>query len=199
MLKIIKRSWSYVASAAIGILNFILLAIPYVTVYFRMGERESTESVSGYKVMDFWDLGFGGVMSSLIQLLVLITGILLFAYGVVGLLKEFGIFKELPDKLGKVDAKKLAEYGLALLAALNVLLLIFLIVTCAANSESEIFYGVEIAGGYRLSAGIFISIVLTACAALAPYVLNKKLPAVNGAEASEENEPEIAKDTADTE
>ena len=98
-------------------------------------------------------------------------GIALLAWGVLGLLKAFGIFDKFPDRLGNIESKKIAEFGIFGLAGLNVLLLVFLIIFSATNSESYSEYGME------GSAGIFISLVITVGAAVALKILEKKLPA----------------------
>ena len=182
MMEKIKSNLAYVGCAILGLLNFILLAIPYISSYYSYdlgewgGKQSSSDGISGYKVMDLWDGGFSGVMSSLVQLFVLIGGIALLAWGVLGLLKAFGIFDKFPDRLGNIESKKIAEFGIFGLAGLNVLLLVFLIILSATNSESYSEYGMESSAGIRLSAGIFISLVITVGAAVALKILEKKLP-----------------------
>ena len=182
MLEKIKSNLTYVVCAVLGLFNFILLAIPYISSYYSYdlgewgGKQSSSDGISGYRVMDMWEGGFSGVMSSLIQLFVLIGGIALLAWGILGLLKALDILPQFPDKLGKIESKKLGEFGLFGLAGLNVLLLVFLIIFSAANSESYSEYGMESSAGIRLSAGIFISLVITVGAVVALKILEKKLP-----------------------
>ena len=188
MMEKIKSNLAYVGCAILGLLNFILLAIPYISSYYSYdlgewgGKQRGSDGISGYKVMDLWEGGFSGVMSSLIQLFVLLGGIAILAWGVLGLLKAFGIFDKFPDKLGNIESKKIAEFGIFGLAGLNVLLLVFLIILSATNSESYSEYGMEGSAGIRLSAGIFISLVITVGAAVALKILEKKLPATDSGE-----------------
>ncbi len=188
MMEKIKSNLTYVMCAGLGLLNFILLAIPYIASFYSYdlgewgGKQSDSEGISGYKVMDLWEGGFSGVMSSLIQLFVLLGGIALLAWGILGLLKAFGLFGQFPDRLGKFESKKIGEYGLFGLAGLNLLLLVFLIIFTAANSESYSEYGYESSAGFRLSAGIFISLVITVCAVVALKVLEKKFPAGESSE-----------------
>ncbi len=188
MMDKMKSNLTYVVCAALGVFNFILLAIPYIASYYSYdlgewgGKQSSSDGISGYKVMDLWELKFSGVMSSLIQLFVLLVGIALLAWGVLGLLKAFGIFDKFPDRLGKFESKKIGEFGLFGIAGLNVLLLIFLIILSATNSESYSEYGMESSAGIRLSAGIFISLIITVGAAVALKVLEKKFPATDSGE-----------------
>ncbi len=188
MMEKIKSNLAYVECAILGLLNFILLAIPYISSYYSYdlgewgGKHSSSDGISGYKVMDLWEGGFSGVMSSLVQLFVLIGGIALLAWGVLGLLKVFGIFDKFPDRLGNIESKKIAEFGIFGLAGLNVLLLVFLIILSIANTESYSEYGYSGSAGIRLSAGIFISLVITVGAAVALKILEKKLPASDSGE-----------------
>ena len=188
MMEKIKSNLAYVGCAILGLLNFILLAIPYISSYYSYdlgewgGKQSSSDGISGYKVMDLWEVGFSGVMSSLIQLFVLLLGIGLLAWGVLGLLKALDILPQFPDKLGGFESKKLGEFGLFGFAGLNVLLLVFLIIFSAANSESYSEYGYSSSAGIRLSAGIFISLILSVGAVVALKVLEKKFPASESAE-----------------
>ena len=188
MMEKIKSNLAYVGCAILGLLNFILLAIPYISSYYSYdlgewgGKQSSSDGISGYKVMDLWEGGFSGVMSSLIQLFVLLLGIGLLAWGVLGLLKALDILPQFPDKLGNLESKKLGEFGLFGFAGLNVLLLVFLIIFSATNTESYSEYGMEGSAGIRLSAGIFISLILSVGAVVALKVLEKKFPASESAE-----------------
>ncbi len=188
MMEKVKSNLTYVICAVLGLFNFILLAIPYIASYYSYdlgawgGKQSDSIGISGYKVMDLWEGGFSGVMSSLIQLFVLLVGIALLAWGVLGLLKALDILPQFPDKLGNLESKKVGEYGLFGIAGLNALLLVFLIILSATNSESYSEYGMEGSAGIRLSAGIFISLVITAGAVVALKILEKKLPAGESSE-----------------
>lgn len=176
-----KSNLSYVICAGLGLLNFILLAFPYIAAFSKMDGYDFgnySTGFSGYKVLDLWGMGFSGAMSALMQLFILLLGIALLGWGVLGLLKAFGIFEKFPDKLGNVSCKKIGEIGLIALAGLNVLLLIFLIILTATNTES----GEGWKSGVRLSAGIFISIIFTVGAVVALKLLEKKFPATDSGE-----------------
>ncbi len=113
MMNKLKSNLTYVFCAGLGFFNFILLAIPYMASYYSYdlgewgGKQSDSSGISGYKVMDLWELKFSGVMSSLIQLFVLLLGIALLAWGVLGLLKAFDILNKFPDRLGKFESKKI--------------------------------------------------------------------------------------------
>lgn len=170
-----KNNLTYLFCAGIGFLNFILLAIPYITYYHSYSNgsgKWTTESTgeSGYRVMDLWGQGFGGIMSSVIQILVLVVGISLLAWGIMGLIKELGYFKAFPDSIGKIRSAVLGEIGLFIIAALNILLLIFLIVL---SVSSRTYITSLYKSGIGLSAGVFVSIVITVGSVVALKLLQK--------------------------
>ncbi len=176
----LKSNLIYLICGGLGVLNFVLFAFPYISAFADSGYLSYSSGISGYSIMDLWPLGFGGVFSSLIQICLLILGIALLALGACGLLKAFDILPQFPDKMGTLESKKLGEYGLFGMAGGNVLLLIFLIITCVSNTESYSSYGVTASAGYSVSAGIFISLILTVGAAVAYKLLEKKMPAESG-------------------
>jgi hypothetical protein len=95
-----KRNLHWIFFTGWGLLSFIWLAIPYIKAGYTLdagyfgewagyyGSRSSWTGVSGYRVMRLWEAGFGGAMSALFQIFVLLTGICLLGAGVVGFLKE---------------------------------------------------------------------------------------------------------------
>ncbi len=62
------------------------------------------------------------------------------------------------------------------------LLLVFLIILAATNSESYSEYGYESSAGIRLSAGIFISLLICVGVVVALKLLEKKFPATDSGE-----------------
>ncbi len=182
MLDKLKSNLEYVFCAGLGFLNFILLAFPYAASFWKYdlgswgGKQAGSEGISGYELLKLWEGGFGGVMSSLIQLLALLLGIGLLAFGVCGLLKAFDILPQFPDQIGPFKSKKLGEYGVFGMAGLQVLLLLFLIIFSIANTERENDYGYTSEAGIRLSAGIFIALLIYAGAVALLIWLKKKQP-----------------------
>ncbi len=185
MLNKLKNNWTYLFCAVLGLFNFIFLAFPYISSYYSYdlgawgGKQSDSQGLSGYEVMsELWELEFAGVMSGLMQILILILGIGLLAFGVMGLLKMLGVFEKFPERLGNLKTQKFGEFGLFGLAGLNALLLVFLIILAASNSEKN-EYG---SAGIRLSAGIFIALVFSIGAIVGLKLLEKKLPAGEGGE-----------------
>ncbi len=183
MLNKLKSNLEYVFCAGLGFFNFILFAFPYAASFWKYdmgswgGAQSGSEGISGYELLKLWKGGFGGVMSSIVQLIILLAGIALLAWGVGGLLKGFGILPQFPAKVGPYESKKLSQLALYGMAALQALLLVFLIIFTATNTERVSEYGYTSASGIRLSAGIFIALVLYAGAIAALIWLKKKFPA----------------------
>ena len=190
MFEKIKRNLPYAFSALLGFLNFIFLAIPYASVFMSYGkEKEIYATVSGYNVIGWkgksteYDLteamnleGFGAVLSSILTVLILVAGIALLAWGVCGLLKAFGVFSQFPSKLGKLESRKIASIGLIAFAGLQILLLLALILTCSANTQTEKTWMGTVTAGIQLGAGIFVSLIFAGGAVLANFLLEKYVP-----------------------
>ncbi len=182
---------AYLCCSGLGLMNFILFAFPYAASYYSYdlgqwgGKSSSSVGISGYGVMRLWSGGFGGFMSALVQLTLFLLGLAMLGYGAYCFLKAIGVIK--PDILPATLCKKAyAELAVYAYAALNILLLVFLIILCASNSESESDYGFTASAGIRLSAGIFITLIFGVGAA----VVQKILPAKLGA--SENNTPSVS-------
>lgn len=156
----IKQNFSYILCAAMGLFTFIFYAIPYVAAFMESEWGSETETISGYRVMSefFNDLGFSGVMCALLQIFILIVAVGALAYGVIGILNSFEVIK-----VGFVK-KSYANIILFAYTVLNFLLLIFLIIVTATNTETDETW--EIAYGIRFSAGWFITFIFGLASAL---------------------------------
>ncbi|MBR2968793.1 MAG: zinc ribbon domain-containing protein [Clostridia bacterium] len=166
----LRKNFFWLLCGGIGVFQFILLAIPYISAFYKYGSFSGSEGVSGYEIMNIWE-GFSGSMSSLIQVFVLIVGLALLVIGAVALLKEFGI-SDLTEKFGTLDLKKTGEYALLAYAGLNILLFVFLLIFCISNTES--LGGAK--SGFRLSAGIFITLIVAIGAVVGNKLVEKKFP-----------------------
>lgn len=182
-MRTIRENLTYVFCAGLGILSFLLWAIPYVENFeeIKLGEigNSVASGVNGYGILDLWTKGFGGVMSSILQILIVLLAVAMIAYGVCGLLKAFKLFTAFPDTVGKYEMKKLGDLALFVYAGLQVLLLIFLIVLCQMNTQKESSPEQDyvMAEGIRLHAGVFIAILFSVAAFVGRRVLEKKFPA----------------------
>ncbi|MCL2751406.1 MAG: hypothetical protein FWE62_01475 [Firmicutes bacterium] len=170
----IKKYLPWITYAGLGLLTFILWAFPYYKWRSEwavfLGGRATR--VVGYRLLGLWSGGVGGVMSSLMQLFILLVFIALIAVGVLGLLNRFGITK-IKEQYGKFTLDKIGTLLLYAYVALNFLLLIFLIIFTASNSEK--FDGARFGPG--LSAGVFITLIIGGGVLALRIYLNKKYPA----------------------
>ena len=170
MMNTIKKNLVYLCDAVLGAFTLILFAFPYIASFVAVGDKKTSEPINGYKVMDLWDAEAWGVLSSLFQVLVLVISVIIFAYGVCGLLKAFDIFEAFPDELGTIETKKLGEYLIAIHAVLNVLLAIVLVIFCAVYVE-EIYF---LKSGFTVSDGTFAAPALSAGIFVAYKLLDNK-------------------------
>lgn len=161
MVEKMKSNLGYTLCAGFGLLNLILMAFPYATAYVEYGSYEMSEGASGYTVMGTFDGGFGGVMSSLVLVLILIGGLAMLALGACGLLKAMGNLPGFPEEIGGLKTKQIAEYALLGMAGLHVLLLIFMFIFSLSNSESAYGYS----AGVGLGFGLFFSLIVAGGAA----------------------------------
>ena len=144
MAEKIKKNLAFVICAAAGVLNFIWFAIPYVT------------GMNAYDIMSWgFDIGtFGFIMAAIIQIFALIGTLAMLGIGVVG------IILIAINKTVNFDLKKIAKLALAIMAALSVLMLVFVIIA--------------IEGFDGISAGVFVWLVVSVGAFVADYILDKK-------------------------
>ena len=167
----IKSNLAHVICAGFGLLNFIFFALPYLSKFASGYGQSIVERVSGYWLLgNIWETDFLGIMSGIIQILVLIASIGLLAWGVLSLLKALGIFEAFPNKVGPFEAKKISTLAVLGYAALNVLFFIFLVLFSITNSES----GYGISYGFRPSFGVVIVLLLIIGAVVALFLLEKK-------------------------
>lgn len=157
-MKTVKNNLNHITCIALGLWNFIMLAFNYFALpvpgLFAL-------KFSGYNIMDLsGDADFAATMMVILQILVLIWGILLLVWGTIGLLKNLGVIKNFPEKLAKAFDKKWGEIGAIVLAALNVLLMVFLIIFVVKND-------------CKLRSGVFFAILIAAAAFAVMKVFGK--------------------------
>ncbi len=144
MAEKIKNNIALVLCAALGVTNFIWFAIPYMS------------GINAYDIMSWgFDFGtFGFIMAAIIQIFALIGTIAILALGVIGLVLVF------TDKKVNVDLKKIAKLALTIMAAMSVLMLVFVLVAIEFEFSA-------------ISAGAFIWLVVCVGAFVADRVLDK--------------------------
>lgn len=151
----IFKNFIYFAVAGVSTLTFCNFTLPYLTYTIKYNEEmfePAKMPINGYSLMNLWNLGFCGVMTSIIQILILTLSLLLLILSVGGVLKIVGVLKDFPDKLGKYEIKRILYSGLILHFGLNCLLLIFLIVVAVTSSGNTMLYTYK----YNLNIGIFM-------------------------------------------
>ncbi len=155
MLNKIMKNITYFICATLGHFNLILLSFPYFT-----------KGGSGYVTMGLWQGGFSGAMISLIQVLLLLWSLSMLAYGIMGILKVFGVFNQFPEEIGDYSMKKIGEVLLYVYAGGNILLFIFMIIFATLYSVS-------------ISVGIFFTLILAIGAIIANSIISARFENVD--------------------
>ena len=177
----VKANLRGLVCAFLGLFQFILLAIPYASVYSSTLRSSWSESLSGYgllgnKLTDLYEQSFwmemtGGVVPFIFQLIAFICGIVLLLSAAYLLVKAFfGV--EMPEQFGPVSVAKVRDFALMGYAGANALLFVSLIIISLANSEELL--GAEM--GVGLGFGIFLAVILSVGAFVALKVLEQKMP-----------------------
>ena len=168
---------SYFISLGLGILIYILLAIPFLRIKISesstsiVSEYMKPVNLNGYDIMDLWDEGFSGVVSSLLQIIIIICSLAFIIYGIIGILMVLRVIQnvELPEG---ITYKRIGNIIFYTFGIVNVLLLIFLIIFAACNTKTigQIGNG-NIKMVVSINAGIFVMLILSCTAILSSKII----------------------------
>lgn len=192
---LLRRNLKWVVCGLFGILNFILMAIPYMAFCSYGGNiwsdnyaatlRATRDGVSAYdlfnlgKALRGTDAAAAGGAAGAFSAFALITGILMILICAAGILKDRGVIS-FPDKLGRMKTDFIVDTAFFALIGFNLLVMIC-ISAVHGISLSEIEVGKNIfTVGYSISAGVFITLIFASGAYAAMRILDKKLPADPG-------------------
>ena len=143
--------------AALGFLSFILMAIDYIESFISVGSiLDESQGYNGYKLLDMFELEKYGSVISIVQIMVLVVSIFLLVIGALGILKEYKIIN-LPDSVAEMPISYFSKLGMIVHTALNLILLVFTIILTVDYTEKNGFGTL----GFRLSAGIFIMLIVS--------------------------------------
>ena len=166
----VKKNLAFILCAALGLFTFIFSAFTCVAC------DVDDFAFSGYGIFgdDFEILknleisGVTGVITA-VQVLMLVVGVLMLIWGVLGVIKGmFGKLNQFPDAIGRVKTSLIAKIMLVVMAALNVLQLIFLLVFVSDLNSGIGEMGFDFAIGF----GIILALILTVLAAVAAFVVD---------------------------
>jgi hypothetical protein len=97
-----------------------------------------------------------GSVISIVQIMVLVVSIFLLVIGALGILKEYKIIN-LPESVAEMPISYFSKLGMIVHTALNLILLVFTIILTVDYTEKNGFGTL----GFRLSAGIFIMLIVS--------------------------------------
>jgi hypothetical protein len=143
--------------AALGFLSFILMAIDYIESFISVGSiLDESQGYNGYKLLDMFEFEKYGSVISIVQIMVLVVSIFLLVIGALGILKEYKIIN-LPESVAEMPISYFSKLGMIVHTALNLILLVFTIILTVDYTEKNGFGTL----GFRLSAGIFIMLIVS--------------------------------------
>lgn len=168
--------------AGMGLVYLVLLAIPYMTLrYMVLGytgmDAQLTytltkSGVSGYDVLS-WTTGGAMGAACAFQIMALIVALVMLVFGVLGIIGAAGYIR-MPEKIGALRLKQIVKILFIAFIVLNVIEL-FCLVAVQAKFSDTLTYGNEtFKTGYFLSAGVFLTLAVSAGAFIATVALSKK-------------------------
>lgn len=187
--------------AALGFLSFILMAIDYIESFISVGSiLDESQGYNGYKLLDMFEFEKYGSVISIVQIMVLVVSIFLLVISALGILKEYKIIN-LPESVAEMPISYFSKLGMIVHTALNLILLVFTIILTVDYTEKNGFGTL----GFRLSAGIFIMLIVSlGVTAVYVYLESKGFfssdeasESVAAATEEEKESTETAEETAD--
>ena len=187
----VRRNLKWVVCGLFGLLNFILMAIPYmaycnysIDVYsdtYLDTFKATRDGLSAYDVFDLGKLlahtraAAAGGAAGTFSVFALLVGLLMILICAAGLLKSLGVLP-IPDKIGKFRVDLAVDIAFIATIALNVLILICISTVHGITLREAYMDDQKFTVGYSISAGVFFTLVFAAGGYAAMIVLDKKLP-----------------------
>lgn len=187
----VRRNLKWVICGFFGILNLILMAIPYmaycsysVDVYSETYVDTFNAMRDGLSAYDMFDLGkllghtraaAAGGAAGAFGVFALIVGLFMILICAAGILKNVGALP-IPDKIGKFRVDLAVDIAFIATIALNVLILICISTVHGITLREAYIDDQKFTVGYSISAGVFFTLVFAAGAYAAMILLDKKLP-----------------------
>ena len=168
----LKSNIKNISCALIGILHFVWLALPFMTVSVSGKMLKVKGSFSGYNVMagEFKEANAAALVV-VFQVLAIICAVALILSAMYLLVKE--ILKEkVPEKIGPVEISKVLNISLLAYAVVNIGLLASEIIVCIANAKSTDMMKL----GYGIGFGPLLTVFFAVGAFVAFAVIEKKYP-----------------------
>lgn len=191
----IRANLKWVFAGLFGLLNFILLAIPYSAYCSYSGNiwsdnyaetlYQTRSGISGYDIVDLGrvlqgtDAAAAGSAAATFNVFALLVGLAMLAICACGILKYFGLLP-IPDKLGRMKTDFVVDIAFFALIGFNLLVMICLSAVHGISVTERAVGDNTFTIGYALSAGVFLTLIFAAGAYAAMVVLDKKLPADPG-------------------
>jgi hypothetical protein len=158
----VKKNLNAILAAGLGVLQFILLALPFMGAKVSFFGSTMKQTVGGYEVMG------GEIAYSVFVVLAMVVGILMMLVGIYALVQAT-VVPTLPGKFGKFDLAKICQIAGFVFAGMSVLMLLVGIIECASNSEANAYASATAYVGI----GGWLYTLFAVAGAAAPIVLNR--------------------------
>lgn len=174
-MDILKKNYKAFTAAFLGLFHFILLAIPFVSAFAKMGGESESQSVSGYTCLGshMGELS-GGIFLLIAQILFLIAAIGLLLIGAYMLVSAFlGDKINLPQSFGPISPTYLYTWIHLGYAAAGVLMFLATVIVSIANTETQELFGYTMSAGISIGFGSILGFVLSAGSFVGVFLLEK--------------------------
>lgn len=184
-MSVLKKNLKSFVAATIGLLHFILMALPFRAVKLKVVSATKT-AVSGYKCLTTGAISGGG-FQIFCEVLALLAAIGLLALGGYLVVRAFIKSDKLPAGFGKLSFSKLMNFVHLGYAGACFLVFVSCIIVSLANSSSAEAFGATVSLKIGLGIGVILMFLLGTGSVVALFLLEKK-----GVFAGEKEEPRKA-------
>lgn len=187
----VRRNLKWVACGLFGVLNLILMAIPYMAYCSYSADiysdayidtfRATRDGISAYdmfglgRVLSHTRAAAAGGAAGTFGVFALIVGLLMILVCAAGILKSLGKLP-IPDKIRKFRVDLVVDIAFIATIVLNLLILICISTVHGITLREAYIDDQKFTVGYSISAGVFFTLVLAAGAYVVMILLDKKLP-----------------------
>lgn len=171
-MSIVKKNLKSLVAATLGLLHFILMALPFRAVKLQVISANKT-SVSGYKCLTTGGITGGG-FQIFCEVLALLAAIGLLALGGYLVVRAFLKNDKMPAGFGKLTFSKLMNFVHLGYAGSCFLVFVSCVIVSLANSSSAEAFGATVSLKVGLGIGVILLTLLSVGSVVALFILEKK-------------------------
>lgn len=172
----VKNNLKAIVATFLGAFHFVLMAIPFISVFAKGMEGTESQGASGYKCFGA-ELGLieaGGFMKFTLILFLIVAIALLLIGTYLLLISILGDKVNLPSSFGPVSAEKLCGWTHLGYAGTSILVLLAVIIVSIANTQSMDFLGYSVKTGITVGFGVIFGVLLAVGSVVGLWFIEKK-------------------------